>query len=50
VTSSIVVKVPSRNLTFILLANSDGLAKTAALETGDITTSLFVQLFLRFFL
>jgi CubicO group peptidase (beta-lactamase class C family) len=50
VTSSIIVKVPSHDLTFILLANSDGIAAASQFEAGDITTSLFVRLFLRFFL
>jgi CubicO group peptidase (beta-lactamase class C family) len=50
VTSSLIVKVPSQTLTFILLANSDGLAASSQLESGDVTTSLFARLFLRFFL
>lgn len=47
--SSLVVKVPNRGLTLILLANSDGLTAPFALESGDVTTSLFATLFLRLF-
>jgi CubicO group peptidase (beta-lactamase class C family) len=47
--SALIVKAPNRGLTFILLANSDGLAAPASLEAGDVTTSLFARLFLRFF-
>ncbi len=45
--SSLVVKVPSRGLTFILLANSDGLSSPFQLQSGDVTRSLFATLFLR---
>jgi len=45
--SSLVLKIPSRRLTFILLANSDGLNSSFQLETGDVTRSLFATLFLR---
>lgn len=47
--SALYVKVPGRNLTLILLANSDGLAAPYTLANGDITVSLFAQLFLRLF-
>ena len=47
--SSLILKVPSRNLTLILLANSDGLSAPFALERGDVTTSLFAKLFLTLF-
>ena len=50
VTSSLIIKVPRQRLTFILLANSDGLASSSQLESGDVTRSLFARLFLRFFL
>jgi len=43
------VKTPNRGLTFIILANSDGLNAPFALESGDVTSSLFATLFLRFF-
>jgi CubicO group peptidase (beta-lactamase class C family) len=49
-TSSLIIKVPGRGLTLILLANSDGLTAPFQLEAGDVTTSLFARLFLRFFL
>jgi CubicO group peptidase (beta-lactamase class C family) len=45
--SSLIMKVPNRGITMILLANSDGLSAPFALENGDITTSLFAQLGLR---
>ena len=44
--SSLVVTVPARGVTLVLLANSDGLAKPFALTTGDVTASPFVRLFL----
>lgn len=47
--SSLVLKVPGRDITLILLANSDGLSAPYALSEGDITTSLFAKLFLRLF-
>lgn len=48
--SSLIVKVPNRKLTLILLANSDGLSAPFALEAGDVTTSLFARTFLKTFL
>jgi CubicO group peptidase (beta-lactamase class C family) len=48
--SSLVLKVPGRGLTLILLANSDDLSAPYSLHNGDVTTSLFAQLFLRLFL
>jgi CubicO group peptidase (beta-lactamase class C family) len=45
--SSLVLKVPARHLTFILLANSDGLSAPFHLDEGDVTRSLFATLFLR---
>ncbi len=47
--SSLILKVPSRDLTLILLANSDGLSAAYGLSNGDVTTSLFAKLFLRLF-
>jgi CubicO group peptidase (beta-lactamase class C family) len=47
--SSLVLKATDRNLTLILLANSDGLSASFSLANGDITTSLFATLFLRLF-
>ena len=45
--SSLVLKVPERRLTLIMLANSDGLSAPFGLEDGDVTDSLFATLFLR---
>jgi CubicO group peptidase (beta-lactamase class C family) len=47
--SALYIKVPGRNLTLILLANSDGLAAPYTLANGDVTASLFAQLFLKLF-
>jgi CubicO group peptidase (beta-lactamase class C family) len=44
--SALLVKVPNRRLTFILLANSDALAAPFSRETWDITASAFAKLFL----
>ena len=44
--SSLVVTLPNRNVTLILLANSDGLAKPASLAAGDVTVSPFARVFL----
>ena len=44
--SSLVITVPGRGITLILVANSDGLAKpTASLTGGDVTASPFARLF-----
>jgi CubicO group peptidase (beta-lactamase class C family) len=45
--SSLMVKLPDRKLTFILLANSDGLNATFQLPSGNVARSLFASLFLR---
>jgi CubicO group peptidase (beta-lactamase class C family) len=45
--SSLIVKLPARRLTFILLANSDGLSAPFQLGSGDVTRSVFATLFLR---
>lgn len=47
--SSLMLKLPTRGLTLILLANSDGLSPTSALERGDVTASIFARTFLRVF-
>jgi len=48
--SSLVVTLPARALTIILLANSNGLAKTSpALSAGDLTVSPFGRLILGVF-
>jgi CubicO group peptidase (beta-lactamase class C family) len=49
VSSSLIVKLPARDLTFIVLANSDGLTRTSGLAAGDALASPFVKLFLSFF-
>jgi CubicO group peptidase (beta-lactamase class C family) len=47
--SSLVLKMPGRHITFILLANSDGLSAPFQLQQGDVTKSLFAAVFLRLF-
>lgn len=44
--SSLMLKLPTRGLTLILLANSDALAPQA-LDRGDVTASVFARTFLR---
>jgi CubicO group peptidase (beta-lactamase class C family) len=45
--SSLIIKLPERNLTFILLANGDKLAAPFQLQAGDVSRSLFALLFMR---
>jgi CubicO group peptidase (beta-lactamase class C family) len=45
--SSLMMKLPDRKLTFILLANSDRLSAPFQLPSGNVTRSLFATLFLR---
>lgn len=45
--SSLIIKVPERSLTFILLANGDKLAAPFQLQSGDVSRSLFATLFLK---
>ena len=45
--SALWLKIPGRHLTFILLANSDGLSAPFDLAQGDVTRSVFATLFLR---
>lgn len=47
--SSLVVILPARSITLVLLANSDGLAKSFGLENGDLNSSPFGKLFLGLF-
>lgn len=48
--SSLIIKVPGRGLTLILLANSDGLAGPPYnLSDGNVSANLFASLFLRLF-
>ena len=48
--SAMIVKVPSRRATMILLANSDGLAIPFQLDTGDVTRSPFALVLLKMLL
>jgi CubicO group peptidase (beta-lactamase class C family) len=45
--SSLVLKLPARKITLILLANSDGLSSPFKLHSGDVTRSVFATLFLK---
>jgi CubicO group peptidase (beta-lactamase class C family) len=47
--SSLVVMLPSRGLSLVMMANSTGLAKSFLLEKGDVTTSPFARIFLSLF-
>jgi hypothetical protein len=47
--SALIVTLPRRGLTLVLLANSDGLARPFALSAGDLTISPFGRLFLGIF-
>jgi CubicO group peptidase (beta-lactamase class C family) len=49
-TSSMIMTVPRRATTLILLANSPGLARPFSLANGDITVSPFARLFFSIFL
>ena len=48
--SAMIVKVPSRRATMILLANSDGLAIPFQLDAGDVTRSPFALVLLKMLL
>ena len=45
--SALVVKLPTRGTSLILLANSDALGAQGVLEKGDVTASVFARVFLR---
>jgi CubicO group peptidase (beta-lactamase class C family) len=47
--SSLVITLPKRGISLVLLANSTGLTKGFALEKGDVTTSPFATIFLSLF-
>jgi CubicO group peptidase (beta-lactamase class C family) len=47
--SSLIVKIPAKELTMILLANSDGASRNHGLGAGDVFTSPFAALFVRMF-
>lgn len=48
--SALIVKMPQKRLTLIMLSNSDGLAAGFNFERGDVTASPFVKVFLRLFI
>jgi CubicO group peptidase (beta-lactamase class C family) len=48
--SALILKMPHKGLTLILLSNSDGLAAGFNLERADVSASPFVKIFLRLFL
>jgi CubicO group peptidase (beta-lactamase class C family) len=48
--SSMIIRLPNRRTTLILLANSDGLVAPYDLSSGDISRSLFAALFFRLFI
>jgi CubicO group peptidase (beta-lactamase class C family) len=50
VSSALIVKIPSRRLTLIMLANSGGLAQDYDLENANVASSPFVKVFLRLFI
>lgn len=45
--SALLVKLPTRGTTLILLANSEALGAQGVLEKGDVTASVFARVFLR---
>ena len=47
--SSLLIRLPAYDLTFILLANSDRLTGPYQLQQGDVTKSPFAALLLRLF-
>lgn len=49
VSSSLMITLPDRGLTLILMANSDGLVKLYSPANGDVTLSPFARLFLNLF-
>ncbi len=50
VSSALIVKMPSKQVTLIMVANSGGLAKGYDLERANVTSSPFVKIFLRLFI
>ncbi|HJU44432.1 MAG TPA: serine hydrolase domain-containing protein [Vicinamibacterales bacterium] len=48
--SALIVKMPHKRLTLILLSNSDALTAGYNFEQGDVMTSPFVKLFLKLFI
>ena len=47
--SALILKVPDRNMTLLLLANSDGLSTPFGLGGGNVLSSAFASTFLRLF-
>jgi len=47
--SSMVVTLPARGISMVLVANSNGLARSFQLDKGDVTTSPFARIFLSLF-
>jgi hypothetical protein len=47
--SSLMITLPARGLTLIVMANSDGLVKLYSPAKGDVTLSPFARLFLNLF-
>lgn len=47
--SSLIIKAPDRGLTFIVLANSDGLSNAFNLGAGDLLSSPMAREFIRAF-
>ena len=45
--SSLILKLPDRGLTLILLANSDGLSGRFPLASGDVAVSPFARAFIQ---
>ena len=45
--SALLLKLPDRGITFILLANSDGLTAPYQLGLGDVTKSVFASVYLK---
>jgi len=48
--SSLILKVPERNITFIAMANTDNLSRSTDLGAGDVTSSSVGMAFLRTFI
>jgi CubicO group peptidase (beta-lactamase class C family) len=50
VSSALIVKMPAKQLTLIMVSNSGGLAKSYELENANVTSNPFVKIFLRLFI
>jgi len=48
--SALIVKMPAKQLTLIMVSNSGGLAKNYDLENANVTSNPFVKIFLRLFI